>query len=217
VSDRLVLFGATGATGSHVLSMALDAGLNIRAYVRSPDKVPAELSGLDNCEVVEGTFADSDKIQAAIEGATMVVCTAGNAAASKESLIMLALVKDIVAGMRTHGAKRFLYQAGAFSPEPGTENSFMVKMLMRPVLGTMMGITGMLRDNDAVMAYLKDEAKDIDWTVTRPGQLKEQPSKGALKPIDSLSGTAHFCDLATFTLNTVQSGAYVREFPYVGY
>ena len=39
----LVAFDATGTTGSHVLRQALGQGVSVRAAVRSPDKLPADL------------------------------------------------------------------------------------------------------------------------------------------------------------------------------
>lgn len=41
---RLILFGATGALGSHVLRQALDQGHQVTVFVRSPERLPDELA-----------------------------------------------------------------------------------------------------------------------------------------------------------------------------
>ena len=215
--QRLALFGSTGDTGGHTLRLALQDGLAVRAYARTPDKIPPELRAHERLEVVQGDFADAAAIQGAIEGADFVISMGGNAPASKKSHVMLALSQHLVAGMRAHGVKRLVYQAGAFSPAPGTQNPFFVRVVLRPLLGGAMGISGMLADNDALMQYLQDEATDLDWTVTRPGQIKDLPSKCALKPSEKLSGTCHFVDLARFSLDLAVSGEQRHRFPYLAY
>ncbi len=217
MTKRLLLFGATGATGRHVLRLALEDGLQVRAYLRSPQKLPEALAKHEALEVVQGDFANTDAVTAALAKVDVVVCVAGNPAQSKQQPLMLGLTKAIVAGMRTHGVKRFVYQAGAFSPAPGTKNPFLVRTLLRPLVGTIMGISGTLADNDTVMAYLDEQARDLDWTVTRPGMLIEQPSKGALRVSAMFSTSSHFVDLARFTLDTVCSDAEIHAFCYVSY
>ncbi len=115
----LVVFGATGATGSHVVKKAIDGGqLRVRAYVRSPDKIPAEIRESPRLEVSEGTFTDLEKIAAALEGAKYVISTAGNKAMSKDH-VMLNMATAIAEAMPKHGVERFVYQAGVFSPAAG--------------------------------------------------------------------------------------------------
>ena len=217
MSKLLVVFGSTGATGSHVVRQALASGLRVRAFARDPSKIPDEVRAHSSLEVFEGDFTDMGAIDAAIQGADYVISTAGDARASKKSPLMTAMVEQIVKSMRTHGVKRLVYQAGASSPAPGQPLPAFVRAFMRPVLGGMMGISGMLRDNDGVIQHLADEASDLDWTVTRPGQIKEQPSKGPLRASSTLGGAVHFTDLASFTLTTAQSGSHVRECPWLTY
>jgi len=216
MSKLLVLYGATGATGSHILRMALEDGLRVRAYVRSPDKIPAELREHSALEVSQGDFTDADGVQAALEGADMVICAGGGPVGFQKGL-MMGVVTNLIAGMRTHGVKRLVYQAGAFSPAPGTQNPLFVRWVLRPILGTIFGISAMLAENDEVMAYVAGEARDLNWTFTRPGQIVEEPSKGKLNVSDKMSTKCHFVDLARLNLDLVQSDEQIHQFPYVDY
>lgn len=65
----LLVFGATGATGSEVVKQALAAGnLQVRVFVRNPSKLPKEVTANERLEVFEGDFTDADKVDAACEG-----------------------------------------------------------------------------------------------------------------------------------------------------
>jgi nucleoside-diphosphate-sugar epimerase len=217
MSKRIVVFGATGATGTHLVKHALEAGLTVRAFVRSPDKLPAELRSSPNLEVFQGDLTDLIAVDKAIEGADYLVSTAGDASKTGKPMMMTAFITQAVTSMRKHGVKRLVYQAGAFSPMPGQTLPFMLR-LMRPTIGGLMGMEPMLADNDSVMAYLVANASDLEWTVTRPGMIKKAPSRGALKGTTTpASGSVNFTDLAAFDLAVAQSSDFVRQAPYPSY
>lgn len=213
--QRIVIFGATGDTGSQLVALALKAGLVVRAFVRSPEKLSPEVRSHPNLEVVRGDLSDLKAVDKAIEGADFVVSTAGNPKASKSHL-MAAFITQAVQSMRKYGVKRLVYQAGAFSPMPGQRLPFVMRV-MRPIFGGLMGTEPMLADNDSVMAYLVNNASDLDWTVTRPGMIKQGPSKGVAKGATAHGSSLQFVDLAAFTLATAQASSFVREAPYVTY
>jgi len=217
MTTTLLHFGATGATGAHLLQQALGAGLSVRAFVRTPSKIPQAVRDNPNLEVIQGDITDAEAVADAVQGASAVMCTVGDAKASKAGPIMETFVQHLVTAMRAHDVKRLTYQAGAFSPTPDHPNPLFLRAVFRPVLGTLMGLGGMFRDNDAVIAHLHTHATDLDWTVTRPGQLKDGASQGTLKAIDKVGGAVKFTDLAAFTLATVQSQDHVRKAPYLGY
>jgi uncharacterized protein len=212
----LVVFGSTGNTGRHVVRLALERGLRVRAFARSPDKIPAELRSNPNLEVVKGDLSDADAIDRAVAGADYVVCTTGDAKASQAALVMSPFVRKLVASMRKHGVRRLLYQAGAFSPAPDQPSPIFIRV-MRVLLAPLLGISGMLRDNDEIMKFLTAEAKDLEWTVTRPGMIKDAATKGAIKPADRPGPAVTYADVAAFNLDRVLSDAPPRQCPYLTY
>src|SRR3546814_20764666 len=52
--------------------------------------------------------------------------------------------------------------------------------LLKNTLVRMSGLLGQHRDNQAVIEYLVEQAKDIDWVVHRAGIFSDGPSKGVL-------------------------------------
>src|SRR3989442_15960378 len=81
MAKLLLVFGATGATGTHVVRLALGGGLRVRAFARSPQKVPADLRAQPTLEIFAGDLTDMDAIDRAVTGVDYIIATAGNAKA----------------------------------------------------------------------------------------------------------------------------------------
>jgi putative NADH-flavin reductase len=211
----LVLFGATGATGSHLLTKALAQGnLRVRAFVRTPSKLSDAVTANPDLEVVQGSLDDLSAVDSAMIGADFVISCAGDKTASKNGF-MEKFMKQVIVSARKHSVKRVLYQAGAFSPVPGLKTPLMGKVLSA-VAGPVMGLSAMIRDNTAVINALFD-AKDLEWVITRPGMLKESPSTGKVKVVEGLSKPISFVDLAEFNLMAVQTNQYNHTAPFLAY
>ena len=225
-----LVIGATGATGRHFLRQALDQGHHVRAIVRTPSKLPQDLRQHPHFTVIEGSFTEATILERAFQNTDTssrnckidgVVCMAGDA--QNRTRFMTALVKEVVRCMRKYGVKRFLYQAGAFSQRPQPSVLSWPLCLGRCTIARLLGIYEMVLDNDGVIAYLDQEARDVQWTVTLPTVIVEAPTKGALV---GLSGEAPstlfltvitFEDLARFSLEAVQQQSTVHCCDYLVY
>ncbi|KAI5633742.1 NAD(P)H-binding domain-containing protein [Phthorimaea operculella] len=73
--QKVVIFGATGNTGLCATEAAVKKGLQVRAFVRDPKKLPADLA--DKVEVFEGNVLEPDSVNDAIEGMDAVVICLG--------------------------------------------------------------------------------------------------------------------------------------------
>ena len=107
---KVLLLGVTGNVGSRLLPALLAHKHQVVAYVRSPNKIPAEAkSKLDS--IVVGSATDSAAIKAAIlsQNCDAVVNAAGVAAVTKWNsqgefpTIFAAVVKAIVEAGRERG------------------------------------------------------------------------------------------------------------------
>ncbi|KAJ5581543.1 hypothetical protein N7535_000163 [Penicillium sp. DV-2018c] len=78
MATHILLVGATGPSGLEFCKAALSQGHNLALYVRSPDKLPAEITANANVSVVKGTLEDVSTFQqAAASGPTVFVSFAG--------------------------------------------------------------------------------------------------------------------------------------------
>jgi len=202
--ENLLVFGGTGQTGQHVTRLALAAGHRVRVLARTPSKLAL---ADDDLEVVQGSIDDDLDLDALLDGTDAVVMMLGDASAQRERKVNTALVRRLVPAMRRSGTRRLLYQAGGLSAAPGTR----LPAVLRMVRGTLArGYVGQHEDNEAVMRYLDEEARDLEWMVHRAGIGSDGPSKGELQRSSRRISIGTFVDCASYTLRTLADDSAVH-------
>ena len=197
LQKTFLVFGGTGQTGQHFVSLALKEGHKVKALARNPAKFTFKNPDL---EVHPGAVSDIPILDELVQGADFVVSMLGDVELQKHTKINTAFVQNLVPAMRRHGVKRFLYQAGALSKPPNQQ--------LPPVLWTIKntlarGYLGQHEDNEAVMEYLVKEADDLEWMVHRAGIGSNGPSKGVLQRSSSKPSIATFVDCAAYNYRAV--------------
>ena len=207
-----LVFGATGGTGKHFVAQTLKEGHRVRALARSPAKLAMQNP---NLLVQQGSITEPANLDALVQGCDFVVSMLGDVNLQKDAKINTAFVKKLVPAMRRHGVKRFLYQAGGLSTP--------YKGHLSPVLWTIRhtiarGFAGQHEDNEAVMAYLAEEANDIEWMVHRAGIGSDGHSKGTLRRSEKKFSVATYVDCAAYNLRTLAdaSAIHTSDFSYYG-
>ncbi|KAK2811642.1 hypothetical protein FQN50_001984 [Emmonsiellopsis sp. PD_5] len=78
MAAHILVLGATGQSGVEFCKAALSQGHTLTLYVRSPDKLPPEISNSANVSVVKGTLEDIPSFERAVaSGPTIFVSFAG--------------------------------------------------------------------------------------------------------------------------------------------
>ncbi|MBW7461080.1 NAD(P)H-binding protein, partial [Paenibacillus sepulcri] len=67
---KIAIFGASGRTGHLVMEMSLQGGHDVVVFARRPDNIRLSHERLT---VIEGTVADRERIERAVEGADVVI------------------------------------------------------------------------------------------------------------------------------------------------
>jgi putative NADH-flavin reductase len=202
--STFLVFGATGGTGKHFISLALEEGHSIRALVRNPAKLAVQNP---NLHVQQGSITDVTNLDELVQGVDFVVSMLGDVNLQRDAKINTAFVKKLIPAMRRHGVKRFLYQAGGLS-KPYQGHLSPVLWMIKHTLAR--GFAGQHADNEAVMEYLVEEAKDMEWMVHRAGIGSDGPSKGILKRSENKFSIATFRDCAAYNLRTVPDASAIH-------
>ncbi len=208
--STFLVFGATGGTGRHFVPLALDGGHTVRVLVRDPSKLSREHQ---NLQVRQGSITDALDLDELVHGSDFIITMLGDRVAQQHNKINTAFVKKLVPAMRRQGVKRFLYQAGGLSrPYQGH---------LTPILWTIRhtiarSFEGQHRDNEGVIHYLAEEARDVEWIVHRAGIVGDGPSKGTLTRSRTKMSIGNFLDCASYSYRTLTDTAAIHtcDFSY---
>jgi putative NADH-flavin reductase len=163
---RITVFGATGRTGKALIREALDLGLDITAYVRSP----VSLRGMpDSLHVVEGGLDDAGRIGETVAGSDAVVIALGPRQ-DNPAAICAPATERIIQAMREHRVRRLLCVTGALIGE-GYANRGLFYRLMRALL--VKRIPWLMQDRDEQERLVRQSG--LDWTVFKPPRLINGP------------------------------------------
>jgi putative NADH-flavin reductase len=204
IQHTFLVFGATGQTGRHFTSLALNDGHKVKAVVRNPAKMNINH---ENLEVVKGSIAEKLDLDALLNGVEYVVNMVGDAALQSQEKINTKFTRLLIPAMRRKGVKRLLYQAGGFSKRPD-QNFSLVPFIAR--ISFARSFDGQHKDNEAVMKYLTTHANDIEWVVHRAAIGSDGPSKGSLRRSKNIPSVATFIDCASYNYRLIKDDSAIH-------
>jgi putative NADH-flavin reductase len=211
---RLTVFGASGQTGRHLLTQALDAGHDVTAVVRDRTRLPLHHQRL---QVVTADVLDPAAIQPAVAGADAVISTLGPHPPRNRSSIMSAATASILAAMRTTGTSRLVVISAAPVATDDYGTTLPERLLARPLLRALLG--GLYAD----MATMEDTIRrsGVDWTILRPPWLFDGPRTGTWRQAKNgnLRGGSRIsrADLAEAILASLDDPDTIKATIAIGY
>ncbi len=191
---NLVVLGANGRTGTHVLRTALERGMHVTAVVRSADRQP----GLrhDRLDVVVGDPCAPSVLKDVFKGQDAVISTLGGRRPTRAaSSVYYRSAEAIVDAAWDADLKRVLVTSTALLCR---EQPLIGKVLQRLVPNIVRSATRM----EKILA-----ASGLIWTSARAGFLNDSPSKLYRAQKDALprEGTSvSRRALATFLLDAIE-------------
>lgn len=208
---HLTVFGATGKTGQILVRKALEAGHELKALARTPEKLQIEHERLT---VMKGDALDAAAAAEAIRGSDAVISLLGVNPKSPEPAFA-AGVANIIAGMRAAGVRRLAMSAGAGVGDPNDAGGLAGK-----IIGGLIKLLARRAYEDGLAAATEIRAAtDLDWTMVRLPMLSDEPGgRGSLRIGYLGKGTGPRLsreDLADFMLRELEERRYVRQAPVI--
>lgn len=208
---RLLVLGATGLTGRHLVEGALEQGHAVTTVVRDPERLAAAHPQL---RAVTGSSTDPAVVDEATAGQDAVLCALGTR--SPRSLVrcdlMRASIDALVPAMERHGVDRVVLLSALGVGESASHAPVALRLAFRTLL-TQVG-----RDKAAAEERLR--ASDVDWTVVYPPALTDGPPSGDYRAGEELRlrGLPKIsrADVARFMLSEIDGGAFSRKIAIVG-
>jgi putative NADH-flavin reductase len=170
---RLTVFGATGATGQHLVAQALEAGHHITAVVRDASKLVSHA----RLEPVVADVMDPAAIELAVKGQDAVVSTLGPRPGDDTPVCAIG-ARSISTAMHATGTRRLVVVTASGHVVDSGDGPF-TRALVKPMLRRF------LRTGFADFAQTDDLVRDsgLDWTIMRPPRLtngKRRPYRTSL-------------------------------------
>jgi putative NADH-flavin reductase len=168
---RLTIFGATGGTGTQLLTQALDGGHDVTAVVR--DKTRLAVTEHERLRVVVADVRDPAAIAPAVEGADAVLSALGPRG-SGPSTICRDGARSIALAMSKTGVRRLLWvSASGLIADAG--DGPIIRYVVKPII-----LERLIRHGFADMRAGEEEVRagDLDWTIVRPPQLIDKDATG---------------------------------------
>lgn len=156
---KLIVFGATGGVGAHVVEQAVAAGHEVTVFARTPAKV-----GRSDVRIVQGDAFDPQAVAAAVAGQDAVVSCLASTPGPQKDISLRTMGGNIAEALEQTGVRRVVWCAseGVDGEIPGLFGKVVMKLLAKP-----------LADHREALARLR--AKDVVLTVARPRALSDKP------------------------------------------
>jgi len=203
---RLLILGASGKTGHHLVTQTLARGDEVVAYLRAPDKL---LITDPRLHKIGGQVSDDKALRRALFGCDAVISALGSGNGT-----LTALAHTLIPAMNETGTKRLVSLVGAGVQMPGDPTS-----IGRTVMLTLMRLVAAGVLNDATEHARLVLASSLDWTLVRPPRLMQGLPTGKIEHAAQLalgpSASITRADLAAFMLTLVTGDQYVRIAPMV--
>ncbi|ANK82404.1 MAG: epimerase [Rhizobiales bacterium NRL2] len=206
---NIIVFGATGSIGRHVVRQALAEGHRVTAFQRT---APAREPENPNLVHQLSDVLDAEAVARAVHGQDAVVVALG---AGRHGNVRAAGTRNIIAAMERHGPKRLVCLSTLGAGDSRHLLNFFWKRIMFGLL-----LRAAYADHQTQEQAVRES--DLDWTLVRPGaftdgDLTGDYRHGALSAADRLQLKVSRADVAHFMLGALSGGGYLRRAAALSY
>ncbi|BAB47869.1 SDR family oxidoreductase [Mesorhizobium japonicum] len=206
---KILVLGATGATGRLIVAKAIAEGHNVVALVRSK----AKAKDLTGAELVEGDARDTAALTRAIAGCDAVVSSLGTAMSPfREVTLLSTATRALVGVMEQQNIRRLVCITGLGAGDSRGHGGFFFDRVLLPLMLRKV-YEDKNRQEDAI------RASTLDWTIVRPMVLNDKPARGGIKALTDLSGvhggTIARADVADFVVQQLTADTWLRKSPLI--
>jgi uncharacterized protein YbjT (DUF2867 family) len=210
-TPKILILGATGPTGRHIVAQAVSRGYDVTVLVRSPEKA-ADLRG---AKLVIGDARDDKVLLQALKARDAVISALGTPASPfREVTLLSTATRSLVAAMKAEKVARLIAITGIGAGDSAGHGSFAFDKLIYPLM-----LSKVYADKNRQEAIIRDS--NLDWTIVRPSVLNNKPARDTIRALTDLSqfhgGTISRQDVAKFVLDQVNDNAWQRRSPLISW
>ena len=161
---KILILGATGRLGRHIVTQALDQGHHVTTLARDRSKagVPHE-----RLRVIEGDVTNRASLSEAMLGQEAVISAIGRGMSFKSEKLIERSVPGIVETMQAHAIRRLMFTSAMGVGATYRLAPLPAKLFFRTLL------RGIYADKAIGEQMIRNSA--LDWTIVQPVQLNDGP------------------------------------------
>lgn len=214
---KVAIFGASGATGKLLTQRSLDAGYEVSALLRNPDKFPLR----ERVHAIQGSAFELAPVRQTIEGADVVLSALGANSLKKEDVLERAVPQIISAMQQTATQPKqvrrliVLGSAGALPDSLDKQPAWRRWIVQNVVYSTFLKWPVASQ----ISQWNNISRSGLDWTMVMPPMLTNTAAHGhyridgdALPPNGSRISRE---DVADFMMQQITSPQWVRKGVYI--
>jgi putative NADH-flavin reductase len=206
---KILIIGATGATGKILMREALEKGYEVTALARNPSAVSSEEPLL---RVLKGNALEASSLETAVAGQDAVLSVLGTRSRGPTTLFSES-THNLISAMIKHGVPRLVCITGVGVGDSKGHVGFLYDRIIRPFV-----VKNVYEDKERQEVAIKQS--DLEWVIVRPAQLTDEPARGKYSVY--LGGsykakTISRADVANFMLAQLNDDTYVHKMPVISY
>ena len=207
---RLLVFGASGPTGGHIVAQALEQGHEVTAFVRDPGKFSVSHPRL---KVALGNAEDAAAVAEAVRGQSAVLSALGRRTTLKSENLIANSMRCIIAAMERYSVLRLILMSAFGVGESRRDAPLVPRILYRLML------SDIFADKLAGEKLVRESR--LEWTIVYPVLLTDGPRTGDYRVGErlELSGLPKIsrADVAEFMLKELYDAAYLKRVVAISY
>ena len=208
-APKILILGATGPTGRHIVGQAVSRGYDVTVLVRSPEKA----TDLKGAKLVIGDARDEKALRQAIKGRDAVISALGTPASPfREVTLLSTAARALLKAMKAEQVLRLIAITVIGAGDSAGHGGFLFDNVIFPLI-----LRNVYADKNRQEAIIK--GSDVDWTIVRPSILNNKPGGNTIRALTDLrnfhGGSISRADVATFILDHVNSDAWLRKLPLI--
>ncbi|GAA3825412.1 NAD(P)-dependent oxidoreductase [Streptomyces phyllanthi] len=205
---KLLILGATGPTGRHVVDLALRAGDSVTTFVRNP----AALGDLaEKVTVVAGDATSHRDVLAGAAGHDAIVSALGRGTSVRADGLFTRSSAAVIGAAKEAGVSRLVWLSSFGVGETLDWSSTTQKAIYRTLLRSIYA--------DKEIADERIRNSGLDWTVVYPTRLTHGPANGTYSAGDRLpmkgNPTISRADVAAFMYQAAHGSEWIHRSPVI--
>ncbi|RDC66249.1 NAD(P)-dependent oxidoreductase [Adhaeribacter pallidiroseus] len=202
---KILILGASGATGRHLVRQALEQKHQVTAFLRNPAKLKVSHRALT---LEQGNVSDLVSVQRAIAGQEVVVSALGADHMFQLDQALLDGMANIIKAMQSSNVRRLVYLSTLGVSESRNDAGFIIRNLAPTLLRTE------IKGHEVREKMICES--DLEWQIVRAPILTNGPLTRKYRSGENLKSNRFApalsrADIADFMLSLLTDMRYLRQ------